>query len=229
MVLDIDEERRRISLGMKQCHPNPWEEFAATHNKGDRIRGTIKSITDFGIFVGLEGGIDGLVHLSDISWNVPGEEAVRNYRKGEEVEAVILAVDPERERISLGIKQLDKDPFSNFVAEHPKGSIVKGIVKEVDAKAATIDLGDGVEGTLRASEIARDRVEDARTVLKEGDEVEAKFIGVDRKNRTINLSIKAKEQEEEQQAIRSYSSGATSATTTLGDLLKEQIENKEKV
>ena len=229
MVLDIDEERRRISLGMKQCHPNPWEEFAATHNKGDKIRGTIKSITDFGIFVGLEGGIDGLVHLSDISWNVPGEEAVRNYRKGEEVEAVILAVDPERERISLGIKQLDKDPFSNFVAEHPKGSIVKGIVKEVDAKAATIDLGDGVEGTLRASEIARDRVEDARTVLKEGDEVEAKFIGVDRKNRTINLSIKAKEQEEEQQAIRSYSSGATSATTTLGDLLKEQIENKEKV
>ncbi|RMG28010.1 MAG: 30S ribosomal protein S1 [Gammaproteobacteria bacterium] len=228
MVLDIDEERRRISLGMKQCHPNPWEEFAANHNKGERIRGTIKSITDFGIFVGLEGGIDGLVHLSDISWNVPGEEAVRNYRKGEEVEAVILAVDPERERISLGIKQLEKDPFATFVAEHPKGSIVKGVVKEVDAKAATIDLGDGVEGILRASEIARDRVEDARTVLKEGDEVEAKFIGVDRKNRTINLSIKAKEQEEEQQAIRSYSSGAGQPTTTLGDLLKEQIANKEK-
>ncbi|HEB99135.1 MAG TPA: 30S ribosomal protein S1 [Thiotrichales bacterium] len=224
MVLDIDEERRRISLGMKQCHPNPWEEFAALHNKGDHVKGVIKSITDFGIFVGLEGGIDGLVHLSDISWNLPGEEAVRNYKKGDEVEAVVLAVDPERERISLGIKQLDKDPFSNFVAEHAKGSIVKGVVKEVDAKAAVIDLGDGVEGTLRASELARDRVEDARTVLKEGDEVEAKFIGVDRKNRTISLSIKAKDYDEEAEAMQDYSRQAASATTTLGDLLKEQIK-----
>jgi len=188
------------------------------------VKGVIKSITDFGIFVGLEGGIDGLVHLSDISWNLPGEEAVRNYKKGDEVEAVVLAVDPERERISLGIKQLDKDPFSNFVAEHAKGSIVKGVVKEVDAKAAVIDLGDGVEGTLRSSELARDRVEDARTVLKEGDEVEAKFIGVDRKNRTISLSIKAKDYDEEAEAMQDYSRQAASATTTLGDLLKEQIK-----
>ncbi|WJW76692.1 30S ribosomal protein S1 [Thiohalobacter sp. IOR34] len=227
MVLDIDEERRRISLGMKQCHANPWEEFAALHNKGDKVTGTIKSITDFGIFVGLEGGIDGLVHLSDISWHEPGEEAVHHYKKGDEVEAVVLAVDPERERISLGIKQLDKDPFSNFVAEHPKGSIVKGVVKEVDAKAAVVDLGDGIEGTLRASELARDRVEDARTVLKEGDEVEAKFMGVDRKNRTISLSIKAKEMGEEAEAVQDYSRQAGSATTTLGDLLKEQMESKD--
>ncbi|HKK14071.1 MAG TPA: 30S ribosomal protein S1 [Gammaproteobacteria bacterium] len=226
MVLDIDEERRRISLGMKQCYPNPWEEFAATHNKNDRVNGTIKSITDFGIFVGLEGGIDGLVHLSDISWNVPGEEAVHNFKKGDEIEAVVLAVDPERERISLGIKQLDKDPFSNFVAEHAKGSIVKGTVKEVDAKAATVDLGDGIEGVLRASELARDRVEDARTVLKEGDEVEAKFVGVDRKNRTISLSIKAKELHEEAEAVQDYGRSSGGATTTLGDLLKEQMENK---
>jgi small subunit ribosomal protein S1 len=168
MVLDIDEERRRISLGMKQCQSNPWEEFAATHNKGDRVNGQIKSITDFGIFVGLDGGIDGLVHLSDISWDVPGEDAVRNFKKGDELEAVVLAVDPERERISLGIKQLDKDPFSNFAGEHAKGSIIKGVVKEVDAKAAIIDLGDGIEGILRASELTRDRVEDARTMLSSG-------------------------------------------------------------
>jgi small subunit ribosomal protein S1 len=225
VVLDIDEERRRISLGMKQCYPNPWEDFAINHNKGDRVSGTIKSITDFGIFVGLDGGIDGLVHLSDISWNVAGEEAVHNFKKGDEVEAVVLAVDPERERISLGIKQLDKDPFSNFVAEHAKGSIVKGVVKEVDAKAALVDLGDGVEGTLRASELARDRVEDARTVLKEGEEVEARFMGVDRKNRTISLSIKAKELHEEAEAVQDYSRPAA-ATTTLGDLLKEQMEGK---
>ncbi|WP_297527220.1 30S ribosomal protein S1 [Thiohalobacter sp.] len=227
MVLDIDEERRRISLGMKQCHANPWEAFAATHNKGDKVTGTIKSITDFGIFVGLEGGIDGLVHLSDISWNLPGEEAVRNFKKGDEVEAVVLAVDPERERISLGIKQLEKDPFSNFVAEHAKGSIVKGTVKEVDAKAAIIDLGDGVEGVLRASELARDRVEDARSVLKEGDEVEAKFLGVDRKNRSLMLSIKAKESDEEAEAIQDYSRQSDSAKTTLGDILKEQMENRD--
>ncbi len=224
MVLDIDEERRRISLGMKQCQPNPWEEFAATHNKGDKVKGVIKSITDFGIFVGLEGGIDGLVHLSDLSWNIPGEEAVRNYKKGDEVEAVVLAVDPERERISLGIKQLDKDPFANFVAEHAKGSIVKGTVKEVDAKGAVIDLGDGVEGYLRASEISRDRVEDARSILNVGDEVEAKFMGVDRKSRTISLSIKAKDTQEEKEAIKDYNRSAEPATTTLGDLLKEQME-----
>jgi len=226
MVLDIDEERRRISLGMKQCQPNPWEEFAQNHNKGDRVRGTIKSITDFGIFVGLEGGIDGLVHLSDISWTEPGEEAVRKYRKGQEIEAVVLSVDPERERVSLGIKQLDQDPLSAFVAAHPKGSIVKGTVRSVDAKGAVVDLGGGVEGYLRASELARDRVEDARAVLKEGDEVEAKFIGIDRKNRTVNLSIKAKESEEEAKAVESYTRGPAGGTPTLGDLLKEQMANK---
>jgi small subunit ribosomal protein S1 len=223
MVLEIDEERRRISLGMKQCYPNPWEEFAATHNKGDRVTGKIKSITDFGIFVGLDGSIDGLVHLSDVSWNVTGEEAVREYKKGQDVEAVVLAVDPERERISLGIKQLDKDPFSNFVAEHPKGSIVKGVVIAVESKGAVIDLGHGVEGTLRASELSRERTEDARAVLNLGEEVEAKFIGVDRKNRTITLSVKAKEFAEEAEALQDYSRKSTTGTTTLGDLLKEQL------
>jgi len=227
MVLDIDPERRRISLGMKQCQPNPWEEFGTHHNKGDKLSGTIKSITDFGIFVGLDGGIDGLIHLSDISWNATGEEAIRNFKKGDEIEAVILAIDPERERISLGLKQMDRDPFSNFVGENSKGAIVKGTVREVDAKAAIIDLGDGVEGVLRASELARDRVEDARSVLNVGDEVEAKFIGVDRKNRIISLSIKAKDNEEEAKAIQEYSrSGTGSGTTTLGDLLKEQIDNQ---
>jgi small subunit ribosomal protein S1 len=227
MVLDIDEERRRISLGMKQCQPNPWEDFAATHNKGDRVSGKIKSITDFGIFLGLEGGIDGLVHLSDISWNIPGEEAVRNYKKGQEVEAVVLAVDPERERISLGIKQMDKDPFSHFVAEHPKGSIVKGVVAAADAKGATINLGNGVEGILRVSEIARERVDDARSVLNIGDEIEAKFIGVDRKNRTITLSIKAKEYAEEVEALHDYSRRSTTGIATLGDILKEQMNGQE--
>jgi small subunit ribosomal protein S1 len=226
MILDIDEERRRISLGMKQCRANPWEDFGATHNKGDKVSGVIKSITDFGIFIGLDGGIDGLVHLSDISWNVPGEEAVRNYKKGDEVDAVVLSVDPGRERISLGIKQLDKDPFSAFVAEHPKGSIVKGVVKEVDAKAAVISLGDGVEGALRASELARDRVGDVRTLLNAGDEIEAKFIGVDRKNRTITLSIKAKEYAEEAEAMQDYTHTG-SATTSLGDILKEQMGDKD--
>ena len=225
MVLDIDEERRRISLGMKQCYANPWEEFSATHNKGDRVSGAIKSITDFGIFIGLDGGIDGLVHLSDISWNVPGEEAVRNFKKGDELEAVVLAVDPERERISLGLKQLDKDPFSNYAGEHAKGSIVKGVVKEVDAKAAIIDLGDGIEGILRASELTRDRVEDARTVLSVGQEVEAKFMGVDRKTRAISLSIKAKDNEEEAAVMKEYSSGSQAATTNLGDVLKQQMGN----
>ena len=222
MILDIDEERRRISLGMKQVRANPWEEFAATHNKGDKVVGNIKSITDFGIFVGLDGGIDGLVHLSDISWNVAGEDAVRNYKKGEDIEAVVLSVDPERERISLGIKQMEKDPFSNYVAEHAKGSIVTGKVIEVDAKAAIIELGESVEGVLRASELSRDRVEDARTVLNVGDEVEAKFLGVDRKNRTISLSIKAKDRDEEAEVMQDYSSTG-SATTSLGDLLKEKM------
>jgi small subunit ribosomal protein S1 len=226
MVLDIDPERRRISLGMKQCAANPWEVFAATHNKGDKVSGNIKSITDFGIFIGLDGGIDGLVHLSDISWNETGEEAVRDYKKGEEVEAVILAIDPERERISLGIKQMGQDPVSNFVAEHQKGCIVKGVVKEVDAKGAVIELADSVEGYLRASELSRDRVEDARSLLNPGDEIEAKFLGVDRKNRNINLSIKAKDSDDESAAMKDYQSSAPAATT-LGDLLKEQMENKE--
>jgi small subunit ribosomal protein S1 len=223
MVLDIDEDRRRISLGLKQCKPNPWAEFAENFNKGDRVSGQIKSITDFGVFIGLSGGIDGLVHLSDLSWDVPGEEAVRNYKKGEELEAVVLAIDPERERISLGVKQLDKDPMSLFIAECPKGSIVKGIVQEVDAKFATIQLEGGVIGQLRASEISRDRVEDARTVLKPGQEVEARFTGVDRKNRVVSLSIKAKEAHEEAQAVQSYKSDRPSSGTTLGDLLKEQM------
>ncbi|HLS82055.1 MAG TPA: 30S ribosomal protein S1 [Steroidobacter sp.] len=223
MVLDIDEERRRISLGIKQCQSNPWKEFGDNYNRGDRVSGQIKSITDFGIFIGLSGGIDGLVHLSDISWDVPGEEAVRNYQKGQQVEAMVLSIDPERERISLGIKQLAKDPFSTWIAEHPKGTIVKGRVREVDAKGAIIDLGGGVEGHLRASELSRDRVEDARTVLKVDEEVEAKFTNVDRKSRTIALSIKAKEIHEEAEAVQSYRTGETSSGTSLGDLLKEQI------
>ena len=222
MVLDIDEERRRISLGMKQCQQNPWDEFDQTHAKGDRVSGKIKSITDFGIFIGLDGGIDGLVHLSDISWNAPGEEAVRQYKKGQDVDAVVLAVDPERERISLGIKQLDKDPFSNFVADHVKGAIIKGRVVTVDAKGAMIDLGNGVEGTLRASELTRDRIEDARSALKEGEEIEAKFIGVDRKNRTITLSIKAKDMADEAEVLQDYSR-KSSTGATLGDIFKEQM------
>jgi small subunit ribosomal protein S1 len=228
MVLDIDEERRRISLGIKQCQPNPWEEFAATHKKGDHVSGKIKSITDFGIFIGLDGGIDGLVHLSDISWDETGDEVLRRYSKGDELETVVLSVDPERERISLGVKQLDKDPFSSFVALHEKGSIVTGTITEVDAKGATIALTDGVEGYLRASEISRDRVEDARAVLKLGEDIEAKFVGVDRKNRTISLSIKAKDIDEETAAIRGYSRDAQTGTTTLGDILKEQMEEAQK-
>jgi small subunit ribosomal protein S1 len=227
MVLDIDEERRRISLGIKQCFPNPWDEFAATHNKGDRVTGSIKSITDFGIFIGLDGGIDGLIHLSDISWNEPGEEAVRKYQKGDDIEAVVLSVDPERERISLGVKQLEKDPYSAFVAEHSKGSIVKGTVKEVDAKAAIVDLGDGVEGTLRASELSRDRIEDARTMLSVGDEIEAKFVGVDRKNRTISLSVKAKDSDDEAAMLQDYGADSAEATTNLGDVLKRQLGGDE--
>ncbi len=221
MVLEIDEERRRISLGMKQCRPNPWDEFAATHNKGDKISGKIKSITDFGIFIGLDGGIDGLVHMSDISWNENDEEAIRNYKKGDEVETVILAVDSERERISLGIKQLEQDPFQNYIALHEKGSLVTGTVKEVDAKGAVITLAENVEGYLRASEIQRDRVEDARTLLNEGDEIEAKFIGVDKKAKTISLSIKAKDIEEESNAIKDYGQQSAAGTPTLGDIFKQ--------
>jgi len=225
MVLDIDEDRRRISLGLKQCQPNPWAEFAENYKKGDKVSGQIKSITDFGVFIGLPGDIDGLVHLSDLSWELTGEEAVRNYSKGEELETTVLAIDPERERISLGVKQLDKDPLSNFLAANPKGSIVKGTVLEVDAKGATVELEGGVGGYLRASEIATDRVEDARTVLKAGQELEAKFTGVDRKTRVISLSIKAKEAHDEQQALQDYQSeaGKPAAGATLGDLLKEQM------
>jgi small subunit ribosomal protein S1 len=222
MVLDVDEERRRISLGLKQCKANPWKEFSDNYNRGDQVSGQIKSITDFGIFIGLSGGIDGLIHLSDISWDMPGEEAVRNYQKGQQVEAMVLAIDPERERISLGIKQLAKDPFAGWIAEHPKGTIVNGTVREVDAKGAVIDLGGGVDGHLRASELSRDRVEDARTILKVGDAVEAKFTGVDRKGRQIALSIKAKEMHEEAEAMQNYRTDSTSGTS-LGDLLKEHI------
>ena len=230
MVIEIDEERRRISLGIKQCKSNPWAEFAATYNRNDKVTGQIKSITDFGIFIGLEGGIDGLVHLSDISWDDLGEDAVRNYKKGQEIEAAVLAIDAERERISLGIKQLEKDPFSNWLAANPKNSIVKGTVTEVDARSATVDLGDGVIGTLRASELARGRVEDARTMIKVGEEVEAKFTNVDRKNRSIQLSIKAKEVHEEQEAVSSYKSDAAAAPvgTTLGELLKEKMSGGSK-
>ncbi|MDN5870012.1 MAG: 30S ribosomal protein S1 [Nitrococcus sp.] len=226
MVLDIDEDRRRVSLGMKQCQANPWDEFAAKHNKSDHVRGQIKSITDFGIFVGLEGGIDGLVHLSDLSWNLSGEEAVRQYKKGEEVETVVLSVDPERERISLGIKQLEQDPISSWVAEHPKGCLVKGHVKEVDVKGAVIELDGEVLGYLRAADIARQRVDDARTVLGEGDPVEAKFMAVDRRNRMINLSIRAKDQQVERESVEDYARPASAGTTTLGDLLKEQMDNR---
>jgi small subunit ribosomal protein S1 len=226
MVLDIDEERRRISLGVKQCKTNPWKEFAENYNRGDKVSGQIKSITDFGIFIGLAGGIDGLVHLSDISWDMPGEEAVRSYQKAQQVDAMVLSIDPERERISLGIKQLAKDPFSAYIAEHPKGTIVTGVVREVDAKGAIIDLGNGVDGQLRASDLSRDRVEDARLLLKVGQEVEAKFTGVDRKGRSISLSIKAKDIHEEQEAMQNYRTDSPTGTS-LGDLLKEQISGQD--
>jgi small subunit ribosomal protein S1 len=228
LVLDIDEDRRRISLGMKQCKTNPWESFAATQNKGDKVTGTIKSITDFGIFIGLEGGIDGLVHLSDITWQEGGEDAVRNFRKGEEIEAVVLAVDPERERISLGIKQMDQDPFATFMAEHPRGSLVKGTVKEVDARGAVIELTEGVEGYLRAADIKDEKVDDATRELSVGDEIEAKFVSLDRKNRTLSLSIRAKDDAELAEALKEYKqSNASSGTTSLGDLLKEQLDQDE--
>src|SRR6266436_270930 len=229
MILEIDEERRRISLGMKQCLPNPWEEFAMNHKKGDRVKGVIKSITDFGVFIGLPGSIDGLVHLSDLSWTLPGEAAVRDYRKGQEVEAVVLAIDVERERISLGIKQMDGDPFTNYVATHDKGNVVKGTVKSLDGKGAVIALDGDVEGYLRASEVARDRVEDIRSHLKEGDTVTAMIINIDRKNRSINLSIKAKDHAEEAEAMQRMSAenaGTSQGTTNLGALLKAKLDDK---
>nr|WP_314168932.1 30S ribosomal protein S1 [uncultured Neisseria sp.] len=229
MILEIDESRRRISLGMKQCQANPWEEFAANHNKGDKISGAVKSITDFGIFVGLPGGIDGLVHLSDLSWTEAGEEAVRKYKKGEEVEAVVLAIDVEKERISLGIKQLEGDPFGNFISVNDKGSLVKGSVKSVDAKGAVVALSEEVEGYLPASEFAADRVEDLTTKLKEGDEVEAVIVTVDRKNRSIRLSVKAKDAKENREALNSVNAAATAnaGTTSLGDLLKAKLSGEQ--
>ena len=228
MVLEIDEERRRISLGMKQCKTNPWDDFEITHKKGDKVSGQIKSITDFGVFIGLPGGIDGLVHLSDLSWSQPGEEAVRNFKKGDEVQAVVLAIDVERERISLGIKQVEGDPVNSFVSSFDKGSIVNGTVKSLDAKGAVIQLGDDVEGYLRASEFSRDRVEDIRNHLKEGDAVEAMIINVDRKSRSINLSIKAKDAADQSEAMQKLAGdqSASTGTTNLGALLKAKLDNK---
>src|SRR6187549_3656026 len=228
MILEIDEDRRRISLGMKQCMPNPWDEFSMNHKKGDKVHGTIKSITDFGVFVGLPGGSDGLVHLSDLSWTAAGEQAVRDYKKGQDVDAVVLAIDVERERISLGIKQLEGDPFTNFVAVHDKGSIVSGTVKSLDAKGGVISLGGDIEGYLRASEVSRDRVEDMRQHLKENDTVTAMIINVDRKNRSINLSIKAKDNADEGEAMSRISAdnaGTSTGTTNLGALLKAKLDN----
>ncbi len=227
MVLEIDEDRRRISLGMKQCKPNPWEEFAHNHKKGDKVSGAIKSITDFGVFIGLPGGIDGLVHLSDLSWSDAGEEAVRKFKKGDELEAVVLAIDLERERISLGVKQIEGDPFSNFASTYEKGAIVDGTVKSVDARGAVVTLGGDIEGYLRASEISRDRVEDARNVLKEGETVNAMVINVDRKNRSINLSIKAKDSADTQETMARMAaeSGAATGTTNLGALLKAKLDS----
>jgi len=226
MVLDIDEDKRRISLGMKQCKANPWDEFARNHQKGEKMSGAIKSITDFGVFIGLPGGIDGLVHLSDLSWNESGEEAVRKYKKGDEVEAVVLAIDVEKERISLGIKQLSGDPFNNFTSAFDKGAIVDGVVKSVDAKGAVVQLADEVEGYLRASEISTGRVEDARNVLKEGDKVNAMIVNVDRKSRNINLSIKAKDSADQQEAISKLQNDASAGTTNLGALLKAKLDNQ---
>jgi len=225
VILDIDQERRRISLGMKQCKPNPWEEFAAMYNKGDKVVGTIKSITDFGIFIGLDGGIDGLVHLSDVSWSEEGDDVLRKFQKGDELETTVLAVDAERERISLGIKQLEKDPFSIYVAEHPKGSIVKSIVKEVEQRSAIVTLAEGIEGHMKASEISIDKkVDDARLFVKEGEELEVKITAIDRKKRLISVSVRAKETDEETAAVREYAP-ETSTGSKLGDLLKEHFDN----
>ena len=226
MILEIDEDRRRISLGMKQCMSNPWDDFALNHKKGDKVRGQIKSITDFGVFIGLDGGIDGLVHLSDLSWSESGEDAVRRFKKGDEVEAIVLAIDVERERISLGVKQMEGDPFTNFIATHEKNSLVTGTVKSVDARGAVIQLNEEVEGYLRASEAAAHRIDDLTTVLKEGDEVEALIINVDRKTRSINLSIRAKDQAETSDAMNKLSADAASGTTNLGALLKAKLNEQ---
>ena len=227
MVLEIDEERRRISLGMKQCVGNPWQNFSQGHAKGQKVSGKIRSITDFGIFIGLDGEIDGLVHLSDISWNIPGEEAVKSFKKGQELEAVILAIDAERERISLGLKQLEGDNFSSYVDEFVKGTVVKGKVSSVDAKTVTVELAEDVFGTIRANDLSDDKVDDATTIVKEGDEIEAKIINVDRKNRTIALSVKAKDAQDQAEAIKKYSRSGGEVATTLGDLLKEKMANKD--
>ncbi len=229
MILEIDEERRRISLGMKQCVANPWDDFAMNHKKGDKVRGAIKSITDFGVFIGLPGGIDGLVHLSDLSWSTPGEEAIRNFKKGDEVEAVVLAIDTEKERISLGIKQLDGDPYTNFIATHEKNAIVRGTVKSVDARGAVVTLDGDMEGYLRASEVSRDRIDDLTKVYKEGDAIEAMIINIDRKTRSINLSIKAKDQAEQHEAMQKFSaeSSVSSGTTNLGALLKAKLNSQQ--
>ena len=229
MILEIDEERRRISLGMKQCVANPWDDFAMNHKKGDKVSGAIKSITDFGVFIGLPGGIDGLVHLSDLSWSLPGEEAIRNFKKGDEVEAVVLAIDTDKERISLGVKQLDSDPYTNFIATHEKNAIVRGVVKSVDARGATVALEGEMEGYLRASEVSRERIDDLTKVYKEGDEVEAMIINIDRKTRSISLSIKAKDQAEQHEAMQKLSAdnSASSGTTNLGALLKAKLNNQQ--
>jgi small subunit ribosomal protein S1 len=225
MVLEIDEDRRRISLGMKQCKANPWDDFSSNHKKGDKVKGAIKSITDFGVFIGLPGGIDGLVHLSDLSWNEAGEEAVRKFKKGDEIEAVVLAIDTERERISLGVKQLEGDPFTSYATSHEKGALVTGTVKSVDAKGAVVDLGNDIEAYLRASEISRDRVEDARNMLKEGDSVNAMIINVDRKTRGINLSIKAKDNADTATTMaKMQETSAAAGTTNLGALLKAKLD-----
>ena len=229
MILEIDEERRRISLGMKQCVANPWDDFAMNHKKGDKVKGAIKSITDFGVFIGLPGGIDGLVHLSDLSWSTPGEEAIRNFKKGDEVEAVVLAIDTEKERISLGIKQLDGDPYTSFIATHEKNAVVRGKVKSVDARGAVVMLDGDMEAYLRASEVSRDRIDDLTKVYKEGDEVEAMIINIDRKTRSINLSIKAKDQAEQHEAMQKFSaeSNVSSGTTNLGALLKAKLNSQQ--
>ncbi len=227
MVLEVDEERRRVSLGIKQCQSNPWDAFAATHKKGDRVSGAIKSITDFGIFIGLDGGIDGLVHMSDISWQESSEDVLRNFRKGDELEAVVLAIDPERERISLGLKQMAQDPFGTFMADNPRGSVVNGTIVSVEPRGAAIELADGVEGWLRASDIKAERVDDATKVLKEGEQIEAKFIGLDRKNRVLQLSVRALEDDQLAEALEEYQGGNDVAGgTTLGDLLREQMDKK---
>ncbi len=229
MVLEIDESRRRISLGVKQCQANPWAKFSEQVKKGDTVNGQIKSITDFGVFIGLEGGIDGLVHLSDLSWELSGEEAVHNYKKGQDIEAIVLAIDSDRERISLGIKQLNEDPFTNWLSEHPKNSLINGKVTEVEAQNITIDIGDGVSASMHVSELSQERVDDARTMVKVGDEIEAKITNIDRKNRSVALSIKAKEEHDEKEALSSYqndSSTSSSGSTTLGELLKEKMTKK---